>query len=132
MNQVKNSQWSAPEVLEPYHYSNRFGEVTFTPVTDFMPIGDISIDKIPAIKDVLISMDDAEKVTLVTENRRGYVSFCFPFLEGNTCFGLQYSCPNRAAVCRIDILESKTDNGMTAQEQIDLMAPKSYGPLSII
>jgi hypothetical protein len=123
--------WSAPESMEAYIHSNKFGKVIFTPITAFMSVNEILKDKVPEIEDVLISLDDAEKITLITENNRGYVSFCFPFLEGNTCFALQYSCSSRAAVCKAEIVSFHTGNDNTAQEQINSMAPKISGPLPI-
>jgi hypothetical protein len=125
-----NYNWSAPELNEPYRYKNEFGEVVFTPVTDFMPIDDVLIEKIPAIRDVLVGIDEAEKITLVTENKRGMMSFCFPFnSDGKDFFGLQYSCRNRAAVCRVDIIHFSTPGNVSAQEQIESMAPKTSGPM---
>lgn len=121
-----NFDWSEPELIEPYNYANEFGEVVFIPVTEFMPIGDISIDKVPVIREVLVSFDDAEKITLVTENRKGLMSFCFPFLKGNTCYALQYSCSNRAAVCKVNILKFQTPGNISAKDQIEAMASAAY------
>jgi len=128
-----NRNWSAPETLEPILHSNEFGEVVFEPVTDYMPVSEITVDNVPEINDVLVSIDCAEQVTLITENRRGCMSFLFPFPEGTDKFnfGLQYSCPSRAAVCRVTINRFQTPNGLSARQQIEDMAPKTIGPLPV-
>lgn len=129
---MPNHNWSVPETSDPYTYANEFGEVIFTPVTDFMPVSDIDSNKIPEIEDVLISLDCAEQVTLITENRRGYMSVCFPFREEHqAAFAVQYSCQNRAAVCRVSIRRFETPGNVSAAEQIEKMAPKIYGPLPV-
>lgn len=103
-----------------YLYSNKFGEVTLEPVTDFMPVSAISQDKTPETNTVLVSIEQAEQITLITENRRAYMSFCFPLQpEDKACFALQYSCPNRAVVCRMTIKDFKTPNNLSAQAQIE-------------
>lgn len=124
---MSNYNWSAPELLDPYNYANSFGEVILTPVTEFMPISEIAFDRVSEIKDVLVTIEEAEQVTLITENYRGMMSFCFPLLEGRTCYALQYSCRNRAAVCSVEIRKFHTPRGISAQEQIEAMAPKYYG-----
>lgn len=130
---MPNNNWSVPESSEPYIYSNEFGHVTFTPVTDFMPVSEIDSNKVPQIEDVLVSLDIAEQVTLITGNRRGYMSICFPFKpeEDKAAFAMQYSCRNRVAVCRISITKFKTPGNVSAKEQIESMAPKISGSLSV-
>ena len=129
---MPNFNWSEPEIQEPYIYENKFGKVVFEPVTDFMPVSDITRENVPEINEVLVSLDHAEQITLVTENRRACMSFCFPFLpEDQATFGLKYSCSSRAAVCRVTIQRFGTPGNISAQEQIEAMAPKAYGPLSV-
>ena len=129
---MPNLSWSEPETNYPIIYSNDFGEVILEPVTDFMPISEITREKIPIIKDVLVSIEQAEQVTLVTGNRRAYMSFCFPFLKGDKNFyALKYSCQNRAAVCRVNIKNFKTEGNISAQDQIEEMAPKTLGPMAV-
>lgn len=129
---MPNYNWSEPESNNPITYSNEFGEVVLEPVTEFMPVSEISRDAIPVIDEVLVTIDQAEQVTLITENRRAYMSFCFPFLAGDRNFyALKYSCQNRAAVCRINITRFETPGNVSAQEQIESMAPKTIGPLPV-
>ncbi|EKO3607099.1 hypothetical protein M6C35_002007 [Vibrio metschnikovii] len=131
---MANSSWSEPENKASYSYANEFGELTLEPVTPFMPISEISSENIPEIKDVLVSLDCAEQVALITENARTSMSVIFPFPNGTDIisFALKYSCSNRAAVCRVFIQSFKTNEGIgSAQEQIEAMRPKCYGPLPV-
>ncbi|MBF4249473.1 hypothetical protein EA007_00310 [Vibrio anguillarum] len=131
---MRNYTWSEPEDKEVYTYSNEFGELTLEPVTPFMPVSEISSDTIPEIQDVLVSLDCAEQVTLITGNARASMSVIFPFPNGTDIFSfaLKYSCSNRAAVCRVSIQSFKTNEGIgSAQEQIEAMRPKCYGPLPV-
>jgi len=128
---TRNYDWSIPETNQPFVYQNRFGRVVLSPVTGFMPIDQIDRNRVPVIDDVLVSTDIAEKVTLITENRKAYMSFNFPFLNGNNEFALQYSCRNRACVCRITELHFVSEDGRTAQEQIESMATSIIGPLPV-
>jgi ribosomal protein S1 len=129
---MPNYNWSEPESNAPITYSNAFGEVVLEPVTGFMPVSEISREKVPEINAVLVSLDEAEQVTLVTENRRAYMSVCFPFLpEDKAAYALKYSCVNRASVCRVTIKRFQTPGNISAQEQIESMAPKTTGPLPV-
>lgn len=127
---MRNYNWSEPEVTTPFTYSNEFGEVVFEPITDYLPIGEIDSNKLPEIEEVLVSIDTAEQATLITGNRIALMSFTFPLRDdGKTCFGLKYSCRNRAAVCRVTVNHFQTPEGISAQEQIECLAPKTNGPL---
>jgi len=129
---MPNYGWSEPESHEPLTYSNEFGEVLLEPVTDFMPVSEIDSRTLPAINNVLMTVEEAEQVNLITENRRACMSSCFPFREGDrNFFAVKYICRNRAAVCRCTIQRFATANGMSAQEQIEDMAPKVMGPLLV-
>ena len=124
--------WSEPETSAPITFANQFGEVVLEPVTDFMPVSEISQDAVPEIDDVLLTIDQAEQVTLITENRRAYMSFCDAFSpRERNFFALKYSCRNRAAVCRVSIREFSTPGNVSAQEQIADMAPRTNGPLPV-
>jgi len=129
---MPNYDWAEPESREPVTYSNAFGEVIFEPVTDFMPVSEIDSKTMPEIIGVLMTVGEAEQITLITESRRAYMSVCFPFREGErNFFALKYSCRNRAAVCRVAIQSFKTARGVSAQEQIEEMAPRVVGPLPV-
>lgn len=125
-----NYNWSEPESLDPVIYANQFGEVTLVPVTGFMPVSEISRENLPEIDDVLISLDNAEKVTLITENRRVCMSICYPFMpEDSAAYAVKYSCSHRAAVCRVSIVRFQTPGKVSAAEQIESMAQKTTGPI---
>jgi hypothetical protein len=127
-----NYNWSEPETKGPFLYTNRFGEVELIPVTEFMPISEISRDKLDIVDEVSVSIDMAEKVVLITDNRRMSMSFHYPFQpEDRATYALKYSCSNRAAVCRVNLKSFKSEDGRTAQEQIEHMAPKISGPMPV-
>jgi hypothetical protein len=129
---MRNYNWSEPELNTPVTYTNEFGEVILEPVTDYMHVSEIAHDKIPVIDDVLVSVDQAEQVTLITENCRVHMSFCFPFMpEDRAAYAVKYSCRNRAAVCRVTIKRFQTPGNRSAQEQIEAMAPKTTGPMPV-
>jgi hypothetical protein len=129
---MPNLKWSEPETNNPITYANEFGEVILEPVTDFMPISEITRDKLPIINDMLISMDQAEQVALITENRRAYINICFPLLPvDKAAFAIKYSSANRAAVCSVNIKNFKTRGNISAQAQIEELAPKQYGPMAV-
>lgn len=124
--------WSEPESNGPWTYANEFGECLLEPVTEFMHVDKINRETVSEIDTVLVSLGTAERVTLITENRRARMSFCFPFLPDEmTTFALKYSCPNRAAVCRVTIQRFQTPNSLSAQEQIESMAAKSGSYLTL-
>lgn len=127
-----NKNWSEKEHSGPYTYSNEFGEVELTPVTDFMPVNQISSGKLPVITDHLVSLDTAEQVVLITENRRMTMSPTWPLGPvDKACYCVKYSCVNRGAVCKVNVKTFKTPGGISAQQQIENMAPKTMGPLPV-
>lgn len=130
---MRNSMWSEPENNNLFTYSNQFGEVVLERVTDFMPVSEITREKVPQIEEVLVSVDCAEKVVLITENRRMAIAFLSPIgdVERST-YAVKYSCPSRAAVCRVTVKSFRTPGGLSAREQIEDMAPRTCGPLPVL
>ena len=132
-----NKSWSEPETKGPFIYENEFGKVILTPVTKFMEVKNISHKTIPEINNVAVSFDVAEQVTLITENRRHSMGIIWDTESGfskdkNKCsYSIKYSCYNRAAICSITIERFETPGGVSAQEQIEDIAPKITGPLPI-
>lgn len=125
--------WSEPETDTVFTYSNNFGEVVLEAVTDYMPVSEITRDKVPQIEDVLVSVDCAVKVVLITDNRRMAMSFLWPFEgEERSTFAVKYSCSSRAAVCRVTIKSFQTPDGLSPREQIEDMAPRTCGPLPVL
>lgn len=123
---MPNRTWSEP-IKDSYEYVNEFGKVVFTPVTEFMNVGQITSEMVPA--GCMVDMDTAEKATLITENRRAMMSPTFPITPN--CFAVQYINPNTAAICSIEVVEFHTPGNISAQEQIESMIPKFSGPMGI-
>lgn len=129
---MPNYNWFEPETNLPFTYSNEFGELTLEPVTDFMPVKDISRDKLSVINDVLVSLDIAEQTALITGLHRVSIEICLPLLqEEQSTYAVKYSSCNRAAVCKITIKRFTTPGNISAKEQIKFMAPKTIGPLAL-
>jgi hypothetical protein len=129
---MRNFDWSEAESSNPITYSNMFGEVVLTPVTAFMPVSEITRENFPVINEVLVSVDQAEQVTLITDNRRVCMNFCFPLLpEDKATYAIKYSCKSRGAVCRIVINNFVSPGNVSAQAQIEDMAPKINGPMPV-
>lgn len=114
--------WEEPETLEPREYRNTFGAATLTPVTEFMPVREMRAEVVPV--GAFIAIDDAERLALITDNRRVGVSCTWPLSDN--FYALKYSCPSRAAVCRVEITEFRTPGGVSPAEQIENMRPRAY------
>lgn len=82
--------------------SNRFGSVRIEPVTDFMPIGQIT-SKDPAAEANGFDLTTAEQIALITENRG--IQICFPFPHTNQAFLVMHDSPTSAAICRVSVVE---------------------------
>ncbi len=81
-------------------YENHYGTVELEPVTDYMPIADISYH-LTAAQDNAFSLEMAEQVALITENRG--IQIAFPVISGKyTCaYVVLHQGANHAAICRV-------------------------------
>lgn len=84
----------------PVHFSNRFGAVEVTPVTDFMPLAGIRKTH-PMAQANAFDLTTAEQIALVTENRRVQVCVHYP-LDG-LAYLVLHDSPSTAAICRVDV-----------------------------
>lgn len=85
-------------------YQNRYGSVRLVPVTPYGPVSGYRTDTSPP--ELLVSLDDAERIALITENRR--VNYGFNLREGRGII-IHHEGPNRAAVCRVEDLAFTRD-----------------------
>lgn len=84
------------------HYENYFGSVILTPVTQYMPIQSVSMEKMPATTHAnLISIEGAEKLALITDNKDIQVAFT-PDLK--QAYVLHHKGPSTVAIVKIEHL----------------------------
>jgi hypothetical protein len=78
-------------------FHNEYGHVVLTPVTSSKPVRDISRYLVPV--DCFVTLEQAEQVAAITENRR--VQLCFPDLP--QCYVVFHPTPCTAQICRAAI-----------------------------
>lgn len=88
------------ECAPPVQYSNRFGALTLMPVTEFMPIKNIRKSH-PQAKANAVDFETAEKIALITENRR--IQICFMYPEMVQAYVVLHNSPSTAAYCRVTL-----------------------------
>lgn len=103
------------------NFQNEFGSLQISLVTDFMSVGKITRD-IPEVSANMFSIETAEQIALITDNKNVQICMCFPLN------GLGYLVYHRngreAAVCKIDsIIYSCT---VSPAEQIAMMAHNRF------
>lgn len=86
----------------PTTFTNRFGSVLVTPMTDFMPLAGIRKTHPMAMANAF-DMTTAEQIALVTENRGVQVCVHYP-LDG-LAYLVLHDSPSTAAICRVDVKE---------------------------
>ena len=86
----------------PTTFTNRFGSVCVTRVTDFMPLAGIRKTHPMAVAHTF-GMTTAEQIALVTENRGVQVCVHYP-LDG-LAYLVLHDTPSTAAICRVDVKE---------------------------
>jgi hypothetical protein len=87
---------------QPVRYSNRFGTVEITPVTPFMPVSSIRKTH-PQAQENTFDLHTAEKIALITENRR--IQLCPHFPIDGLAYLVLHDSPSMAAICRVNVLE---------------------------
>ena len=101
-------------------FKNKYGFVELTPITDYMPV--LGMSQLPIVNDYLFSMEDAEKLALITDNRMVQVSF--PFLcqkdhpKQNQGYIVHHQSASVACVCKVDIVYLGSENNNSPQQEI--------------
>ncbi|MCF2902480.1 hypothetical protein L1267_19090 [Pseudoalteromonas sp. OFAV1] len=107
-------------------FSNQYGKVILTPVTEFMPVSRISYEKITQVADNLQSITDLEKVALITENK--YTQSCFPMaLNFKHGYVVLHNKKNmrQACVCSVKIESFNIPSGRLPHEEIESLKPST-------
>ena len=85
----------------PVRMSNRFGSVVLTPVTEFMAVGLIRKTHPQAVANTF-DLDTAEKLALITENRRIQICPHFFPIDG-LAYVVLHDSTSTAAICSVTI-----------------------------
>lgn len=85
---------------QAFQISNEFGVINIEPVTDTMPINQIT-SIAPEVQGNFFDITTAEQIALITENRGVQICFAYPF-DGRGYMVLQDS-PSTAAICRVSV-----------------------------
>ena len=103
-------------------FSNSYGTVSVTPVTEFMAVSGIRKTHAQA-KANTFSLDDAEKIALITENRKIQICPHFMPMDG-LAYLILHDSPSTAAICKVEI-KNFSCNKSAADEisMLNRMAP---------
>lgn len=82
----------------PIRFSNKFGAVELTPVTEFMPVSSIRKTH-PQAQANTFDLTTAEKIALITENRK--IQICPHFPVDGLAYLVLHDSPSTAAICRV-------------------------------
>lgn len=105
-----------------YTIKNKYGELAYSEVSEYMPISQISWEKVP--EDCFTNLDDLEKIALITENKE--IQPCVSMVGGALlCYFLRHSSSSIAAICKLELMNfsSKRDPAT------ELARPTIYGPI---
>lgn len=80
-------------------YKNRYGSIRLTPVSDYMPVRSISSKILP--QGAAFSIETAEQIALITENRNIQISFIPDNMR--VCYVLHHNSTSVAAICQVSI-----------------------------
>lgn len=66
--------------MDPICFNNQYGKATLTPVTDTLPLSEVSFAKMPAlVRQVRLTVEQAEQLALISENKD--IQICFNMHE---------------------------------------------------
>lgn len=95
-----NDSNPSPDLRGPVRFTNRFGSVSLTPVSDFMPVGRITKNH-PVAQAHAFDMDAAEKIALITGNRG--IQICVHYPLDGLAYVVLHDSPSSASICKVDI-----------------------------
>lgn len=105
-------------------YTNRYGTVKFRPVTEYMPVKNISFDKLRLPETILFDIDTAEKIVLITDNRNSQISFPPSKGEKNQlkkAYFIHHSSTSVAAACELVSIDFISDINPTEEIKLHAM-----------
>jgi hypothetical protein len=86
--------------MNTVNYHNRYGNLTLDLVTDFQSVRNFSFAMVP--QDCVITIDQAEQIALITDNRRLQVCFCPDDLR--KCYVIVHNSASTAALAKVSCL----------------------------
>lgn len=102
------------KVGDVINYKNEFGELNLRIVGEFVDVSKI-LSSDPMVKENSFSLDDAEKIALITDNNGIQLSFD---MKNGSSFVIAHQSGSVAAICKAEIVSFKC-NFDTPAEQID-------------
>lgn len=109
--------------MERIVYENKYGRLEIEVVGAYRAVGLIRCrDLDPSLS---FTIDQAEQISLITDNRG--IQVCFQAPEYQHVFLLHHESSGLAAECRIVNLQFTAR--VNAQDEIERLAPKTLGPL---
>jgi hypothetical protein len=115
MNSISNHKINA---VVPF--SNKFGSLELVVVSSLMRVSDISLEKCEAVQHNTFSIDDAEKIALITGNNGIQIGAAIGNL--NEAYLVLHQGSSHAYLCRVNILSFHLDGDTTPEQQIAYMA----------
>ncbi len=98
------------------NYQNKYGKATLTPVSEVLRVSEVSYAKMPKlIEQVKLSIDQAEKLALITENNK--IQIAFP-MGKKLCYVLHHLTPSTVQICSVE-MDYIEVQGMTPAEVIN-------------
>jgi hypothetical protein len=83
------------------NYQNKYGKATLTPVSEVLRVQDVSYAKMPQlIEQVKFSIDQAEKLALITGNKKIQIAFC---MDKKLCYVLHHLTPSTVQICSVEM-----------------------------
>jgi hypothetical protein len=90
--------------MQTISYQNNYGTLVLEPVSEYRSVDGIRSDIVPE-NSRFYGIDVAEKVALITENRRIQIAFQMPLTRNSFGYILHHDSPNTCAICRISSME---------------------------
>ncbi len=109
------------------NFENEYGSLIVEPVSEIMPVKDIRCKNYD--ESIKFDLDTAEKITLITENRRCQIAFSKWAETGNYGMLLIHTSTSTAMVVKIKTLDYKGPE--SAAGEIERLAPITIGPIPL-
>lgn len=106
-----------------YTYENRYGRLVTEVTGEYQRASGISCKKLGLDDSYFFSIDDAEKIALITDNRGIQIA---PMVERRAAYLIHHKTGKIAAVCKVVSLDW-FDQNIIAEKEIEDLRPKPFG-----
>lgn len=101
-------------------FTNKYGNLELQPVTAFQPVGVYRFEDVPA--DCLMTMEQAEQIALITDNR--HIQLCFKIGHLDKPYIVVHNTGSTAALAKISSLNFV--DKIVAQDEIKRLRTWCY------